>query len=645
MVVITFYLNCCVFPRDTKQYPRRLSRSAWDLTKGGDAIGFSGTNDNHRLLPLGITQREPNEPSLRATNGRMVDLLRVNTREYSVLSGEPFNVNESVKSSGNTLSVWQSLLRLACDEKCNALIDTGALLAGVPTYKAAIFLAKSPRLPESVAGITYYDTRKTYDCWVVLERTKKLVTPLKSSPIHERDTFVIFDEARSRGSDMKLLSDACALLTLGPKMTKDKLMQGAGRLRQLGCDQKLWLTSTKEVERSIRQVTGCELGPIGVMQVLQWVVESTQQQCTLGLLEWGQSGIDYCGKESDSKLESKDDDWSLEYLYGGARSPMKIATIIQDRVKNSSAAGDLLKVLEEVGKHGNRYGREDEVLVTSLSEECEREVQEEKKIQVEELELGGELEPLKEEEWNFEQLFRANAVKDLGSDAGIDSMKVKSNTYFKSLIEVDWNQANLYGTKNFWKTVEQPDSPPELRSSKHLRTIDSLVVFKDLCVLLLTRFETDAILKLLRTHRLQDTGCFRLVQLEFLFGAMRRCHDKALPLSDVPLSIGYPTREALSDVVLPSAVMTACRLFNGDTDFLSKSHPQLTEKTLRLLLDSMQDREKTLREFIEECRSPQRWNRSWLHELTVEMHYDEVASGQKHVILSLPNENEATKAA
>ena len=40
-----------------------------------------------------------------------------------------------------------------------------------------------------------------------------------------------FDEARSRGSDMKLLPDVSAGITLGPKVTKDKLMQGAGRMR------------------------------------------------------------------------------------------------------------------------------------------------------------------------------------------------------------------------------------------------------------------------------------------------------------------------------------------------------------------------------------------------------------------------------
>jgi hypothetical protein len=48
---------------------------------------------------------------------------------------------------------------------------------------------------------------------------------------------VIFDEARTRGADMKMKSDTKAALSLGPNMTKDKLMQAVGRLRKFGRNQ------------------------------------------------------------------------------------------------------------------------------------------------------------------------------------------------------------------------------------------------------------------------------------------------------------------------------------------------------------------------------------------------------------------------
>jgi hypothetical protein len=56
---------------------------------------------------------------------------------------------------------------------------------------------------------------------------------LHCSLIKECDRFVIFDERCCHGADMKLNSDAIALLTICSKMCKVKLRQAAGRLRDL----------------------------------------------------------------------------------------------------------------------------------------------------------------------------------------------------------------------------------------------------------------------------------------------------------------------------------------------------------------------------------------------------------------------------
>jgi hypothetical protein len=55
---------------------------------------------------------------------------------------------------------------------------------------------------------------------------------------------VIFDEARTRGADLKLCSDVVAALSLGPNLTKDKFMQAAGRLRKLGRNQSIIVLAT-----------------------------------------------------------------------------------------------------------------------------------------------------------------------------------------------------------------------------------------------------------------------------------------------------------------------------------------------------------------------------------------------------------------
>jgi len=82
----------------------------------------------------------------------------------------------------------------------------------------------------------YYDVDRKE--WTVLSQSGRSWSHI-SSPIHERDAFVYFDESRCRGTDMKLKADAVAFLTAGPGMCKDKLMQGAARMRQLDKGQKL----------------------------------------------------------------------------------------------------------------------------------------------------------------------------------------------------------------------------------------------------------------------------------------------------------------------------------------------------------------------------------------------------------------------
>ena len=62
MECINFWLDNCVLPQDTTQYPQRMIANAWHLAdnpmEGNDHMaGFSGTNDTHRLLPLQVGAR------------------------------------------------------------------------------------------------------------------------------------------------------------------------------------------------------------------------------------------------------------------------------------------------------------------------------------------------------------------------------------------------------------------------------------------------------------------------------------------------------------------------------------------------------------------------------------------------------------
>jgi hypothetical protein len=87
MGTVSFWLNFCVIPIETRQYPKRLVASAWHLADNprGLVVGFSGTNDNYRLLPLQVQQQLEVEPSLRVTNGKMLAMLLDNP-EYDTLA-------------------------------------------------------------------------------------------------------------------------------------------------------------------------------------------------------------------------------------------------------------------------------------------------------------------------------------------------------------------------------------------------------------------------------------------------------------------------------------------------------------------------------------------------------------------------------
>lgn len=81
-------------------------------------------------------------------------------------------------------------------------------------------------------------------CWKVYDVTTH-VTIDRDTSIPEHQTFVIFDEARTRGADIKMNTDITAVLSLGPNMTKDKMMQAVGRLRKFGRNQKINILGTE----------------------------------------------------------------------------------------------------------------------------------------------------------------------------------------------------------------------------------------------------------------------------------------------------------------------------------------------------------------------------------------------------------------
>jgi hypothetical protein len=219
-----------------------------------------------------------------------------------------------LKNTQNSIEIQdqydlETLVENICDfPEVVAIIDTGAILSRDSNREFAVRLLNARRFHEKkLKGVIYYDIgsdRSSKDEWMIYENDSKAHLPRKDSAIPDCDAFIIYDDARTRGSDFKLKHSAVAFLTLGTCLTKDKFMQGAGRLRQLGQDQKLVLIGTREVWSEIDTLEG-GLDHSDTSKttkcVLHWIMMNTEEEIEHALLEYLMQGEVFAQSRLDPK--------------------------------------------------------------------------------------------------------------------------------------------------------------------------------------------------------------------------------------------------------------------------------------------------------------------------------------------------------
>jgi hypothetical protein len=119
---------------------------------------------------------------------------------------------------------------------------------------------------------------------------------------------------------MKLRQDAVGVVTIGPNLCKDKLMQGCGRLRQLDKGQSIKFVGTKEVTTSIL----VEVSPnkksdlVTSKDLVQWTLKNNILTISEGLIVWAQQGNYFCFTKFSPKFALEQDDCSLKCLFGSS---------------------------------------------------------------------------------------------------------------------------------------------------------------------------------------------------------------------------------------------------------------------------------------------------------------------------------------
>ncbi|KAL3452963.1 hypothetical protein BJX65DRAFT_302864 [Aspergillus insuetus] len=396
-IVINHFLSSFVFPLHAKQFATKLQASGWDVPlysnssiqaseeiRPGITTGFSGTNDNRRLLPLTIQQCDL--PSLSHTNAEVLTyLLQPRNRGYRV-TADP---------NGRRLSEVD-LLKSLHMAKIRILIDAGASIMEMNNFTVAwTWLQEDWK----AHGAVYFNEDNKP---LVVYRNGKRV-PLFASPFADdmRDCVVYLDEAHTRGTDLKLPLDALGALTLGLGQTKDHTVQAAMRLRQLGTTQSVRFLAPLEVHQSILDV--CKKTPndaVDSSDVISWLLDQTcATNRELQPLYFAQ-GKDFCQRMQAAISYKKflsnpehrkayldvlqqPEQQTLEQFYEPYHRSAAASPLAGKAIAPCSRVSTLMETLEERRQESQVY---DSILSSALEEvEQEREVayeiEEEREVQ------------------------------------------------------------------------------------------------------------------------------------------------------------------------------------------------------------------------------------------------------------------------
>jgi hypothetical protein len=211
--MVDFYLSQIVFPQAAREFPWKLPTSAWDLVEEKTKVttGFSGTNDNRHLLPTSIIQEDPD--FVLGTNALVLrHLLRSENDHYVCIEGE----------CGKRESATAFLKRLINQEpEIRVLLDVGAQMLELQNEELARqWLSLRP---EASAAIFFNDLDH-----LTVVTPDGTIEPFISSPFNRQleKCIVYLDDTHTRGTNLKFPQGMRAAVTLGPKVTKDRLIQG-----------------------------------------------------------------------------------------------------------------------------------------------------------------------------------------------------------------------------------------------------------------------------------------------------------------------------------------------------------------------------------------------------------------------------------
>ncbi|TGO22272.1 hypothetical protein BPAE_0175g00160 [Botrytis paeoniae] len=447
--MIDFYLNHLVFPKEMKEFPKKLSSSGWDIarTKNHPLTGFSGTNDSKYVLPLSIQQRDLGEQL--STNAEVLAcLLQSENRFDSTIKSEDFNA--------------EILLKLAITSKptIRVILDVGAQVLELRNEEVASrWLAQLP-VTDEVQAAVFFDSS---DELCVLNRDG-VTEHLSISPFAKQmDRCVIYlDESHTRGTDLKLPVNYRAIVTLGPDLNKDRLAQACMRMRKLGKGQSVLFCAPKDIQRKIIHSTNMtQSDQIEVKHVLLWCIKNTLDQVRKSVVPWAIQG-----KRHYERLEAlsanpgivpvsvqEDEAQSLEERYGFGKEKAD-GRWLADTAPNTDMeySAELIAIRKKCARFDF-----DSFAGATLHEEQERELQPEKELEIQR-EHAPSVPALKHKLYADVRNLATTGIMVHSAPSGfLPAFDVFKNTSAKRLFDISKWPRDLWVTRDFAQTVVMHD--------------------------------------------------------------------------------------------------------------------------------------------------------------------------------------------
>jgi hypothetical protein len=358
-------------------------------------------------------------------------------------------------------------------------------------------------------------------------------------------------------------------------MNKDKLMQAAGRMRQLDKQQKIIIVGPGDVTNSILKL--CNLthtSQVASKHVLEWIMHNTIETIQTGMFQWATQGSIYAMLQKTKNIQHYQVKEIFHlfdfYAHSVVNKVMKDSFFEKNNElkrhfhgsndDDEEVVSDVLfkRICQRVDEYGNDFN----ITTSALDEECEKELEKELEIEKEKENEVPKASPQVETCWNYELLFQYNNIQNnITEQLFFKSSKALSLTDYidnkiskriATLACIDWEIGNIFLTKNFAITVDVNQGNFKFFDD-YLRTVDVIIKFPDGYNLLVSEFEADAILPIFwnKTKTKTSLNGLQFVNLAYL----KRSQE-----NEIWRSVFNFNNIIVKDLVL-------LQLFNGDTSF------------------------------------------------------------------------------